>query len=107
MRKAPRLDQVLSTFKNWLHMPDPGIVEVCLAAIAANRIPGDPVWILLTGGASSGKTEVLNSLCALSNIRPVSTLTEAALLSGTGARERASDATGGLLRGIGPFGILV
>jgi hypothetical protein len=94
-------------FRQWLHLPDPGMVEIALATVAANRISGDPVWILLTGPPSSGKTETLNSLLGLPDMYSVSTLTEAALLSGTPVREQAADATGGLLREIDKFGILV
>ena len=103
--KSP-LDQLLLVFDKWLHLPDHGVVEITLATIAANRIEGDPVWLLLTGPPSSGKTEVLNTLRKLPDMYWASTLTEAALLSGTSSKEVADDATGGLLREIGPFGIL-
>ncbi len=65
------------------------------------------MWLLLTGASSSGKTEVLNSLLKIPKMYSAATLTEAALLSGTPQKERAEDATGGLLREIGEFGILV
>jgi len=105
--RAARLDPVLSIFRKWLYLPDPGMVEVALAAVAANHIKGDPVWLMLTGPPSSGKTETLISLLGLPNMHSVSTLTEAALLSGTSTKERAKDATGGLLLEIGEFGIVV
>jgi hypothetical protein len=105
--RTARLKHVLTVFRRWLYLPDPGMVEIALATVAANRIPGDPVWLLLTGPSSSGKTETLNSLLDLPNMHPVSTLTEAALLSGTPGDDRAKDATGGLLREIGEFGIIV
>jgi len=65
------------------------------------------VWLLLTGASSSGKTEVLNSLVNIPKTHAAATLTEAALLSGTPQKERAEDATGGLLREVDQFGILV
>lgn len=43
----------------------------------------------------------------LPQVRIVSSMTEAALLSGTASKERSKDAKGGLLREIGKFGILI
>ena len=105
--KPVGLKQVLAAFQQWLYLPDLGVVEVALATYAANCIPGDPVWLLLTGPSSSGKTEVLNAVLGLPYIREASTLAEAALLSGTPEQECASDAKGGLLCSIGANGILV
>ena len=102
-----RLNDALAVFRRWLHLPDPGVVEIALGTVAANRVPGDPVWLLLTGPSSSGKTEMLQSLMGLPDMYAASTLTEAALLSGTPAKECAQDATGGLLREIDAFGIIV
>jgi hypothetical protein len=53
------------------------------------------------------KTEILYACSSLLYVVPAATITEAALLSGTSARERAKNATGGLLRQIGDFGILL
>lgn len=99
--RSGRLARVNLAFKKLLFLPDPGMVEITLAAAAANLLPGEPVWLFLVGAPSCGKTEVLNSLLGLPRVFPVSTLTEAALLSGTKAKERADDATGGLLAEIG------
>ena len=100
------LADVLATFQRWLYLPDTDAVLAALAAVAANRLSGDPVWLLLIGPPGGGKTEILASLTGLPDVRPASVLTEAALLSGTPKRETADGAKGGLLREIGPFGIL-
>lgn len=103
---ARELGDVVATFRRWLHLPDPGGLYVALATVVANRLPGDPVWLLLVGASSSGKTEVLVSLAGLEEVEPAATLTEAALLSGVPRRDVASGASGGLLRKIGDYGIL-
>ncbi|MBM3744855.1 MAG: hypothetical protein FJW34_03540 [Acidobacteria bacterium] len=82
-------------------------MEVLLGAVAANRMDGDPLWLMFVGPPGSGKTEVLQSITGLPNVHPVGTLTEAALLSGTPGRERARDAKGGLLRVIGSTGLIL
>jgi len=75
--------------------------------VAANLLPGDPVWVVLVGPPGGGKSEALQSMTRLPNVVPAGTLTEPALLSGTSKRERARDARGGLLRVMGDFGIVV
>jgi len=87
---------------------DIGLVRVQLGTIAANLIPdADPVWLMEIGGSGWGKTENLQSASALPFIHVAATLTEAALLSGTPRKEKATDAKGGLLRQMGSFGMLI
>ncbi len=100
------LDDVLSAFRNWLHMPDAGALYVTLAAVVANRLPGDPLWLLLVAASSSGKTEILVSLNGLDEVVVAATMTEAALLSGSPKKEHAAGASGGLLKTVGDYGIL-
>lgn len=104
---AERLGDAVNVFQRWLHLPDPGALLAVLATVAANRIDGDPLWLLLVGAPGSGKTEVAASITALPDVHPAATLTEASLLSGTPKRERAHESCGGLLREIGDFGIIL
>jgi hypothetical protein len=106
-RKAERLAEVIQTFERWLHLPDPGAVQVVLAAIAGNRTDGDPLWLMVIGPPGCGKTEVLQSTAKLPGMYPTGVLTEAALLSGTAARDRDRGAKGGLLRQIGTHGTIL
>jgi len=77
------LADTVTTFRRWLHLPDPDSLYAVLGAVAANRLQGDPVWLLLVGGSSWGKSEILASTAGLADIHPAATITEAALLSGT------------------------
>ena len=101
------LNQAREHFQTWLHLPDTGSLDVVLGAIAANRLDGDPVWLLLVGPPGGGKSEILNAVSHLHDSPPTGTLTEAALLSGTPKKEQANDSKGGLLRAIGERGIIV
>lgn len=103
------LDACVAVFRRWLHMPDPRPLYLTLASVAANRMPGDPVWLMLVAPPSSGKTEMLVALSHLPDVRFASTLTgDQALLSGTPkARKEAAGGKGGLLRELGDNGILV
>lgn len=101
------LDRVIDTFREWLHLPDFGALLAMLAAVAANRLLGDPVWLLLIGPPGGGKSELLGALSGLPDVHPAATLTEASLLSGTPKRESGEGAHGGLLRVIGNHGLIV
>jgi hypothetical protein len=101
------LDTALGVFRKWLYLDDPAPVIATAAAVVANRAQGVPVWLLIVGPSSCGKTEVLSALFGLEPIVPASTITEAALLSGTPSKQRGKAATGGLMRQVGEFGILV
>ncbi|MHB1162478.1 MAG: hypothetical protein ACYC3V_19420 [Chloroflexota bacterium] len=105
---SPRsLSEVIAVHQKWLEMPDPGWLQIVLAAVVANRKSGDPVWVLGVAPPGYGKTETTNGIQALPDVYPVSTLTEAALLSGVPKKDRSRDAKGGLLREMGDFGILL
>jgi hypothetical protein len=104
------IEDVLATFRRWLHLPDPGVVEAACATVAANRVEAfDPSWTMLVGAAGSGKTETLNATSRLDGVHAVATLTEAGLLSGSPRKDRAKGATGGLLHeiGVGESGLIV
>lgn len=107
--KADRrtLVEVDATYRKWLVDVDLGALHAALGAVVANRADGDPVWLLLVAPPSAGKTEILLPLAQLPEVVMSGKLTAAALLSGTSTKERASDATGGLLRVIGDRGVLV
>ena len=68
---------------------------------------GDPLWLLVLGGPGNAKTETVQSLSGASAHVTSTIASEGALLSATPKRQRAKDATGGLLRKIGEHGLLV
>lgn len=97
------LADVDRTFQEALHMPDLGALHVVLATIAANRMNGEPVWLLLMGPPSSAKTETVETLADLPETYTLSTTTKAGLLSGSVAR----GGTGGVLVEAGSRFVLV
>jgi hypothetical protein len=102
------LADIHCAYRQWLGDDyDLGALNVVLCAAAAEKLSGDPPWVLVVGGSGAAKTETVASLTGAGAVT-VSTITgEAALLSGTPAKSRAKNATGGLLRKIGSSGLLV
>ena len=101
------LDRCLGVYREWLDLPNTDPVVAAIGGVAANLMPGDPLWLMLVGPPGSGKTEVIAPVGGLSYVHPAATVTEAALLSGTAQKERETGATGGLLRQVGEFGIIL
>ena len=105
---AMTMPQVEAAYARWLNDEDPVPTRVTHAVHVANvNLDGDPVWVVLVGGSGWGKTERIVPLSVMPEVVCVSTVTgEAALLSATPRRERAENATGGLLRRVGDLGVL-
>jgi len=102
------LEDAHAVFRRWLGTEyDMDALDAVLAAVAVERLDGDPVWLLVVSGSGNAKTETVASLAGIGAVL-VSTITsEGALLSATAKKERAEDATGGLLRKLGDRGVLV
>src|SRR5919197_1104163 len=99
---------VHNVFRKWLgNEYDLHIADAVCATGAAERLTGDPLWLLVISGPGAAKTETVQSLSGTGAHITSTIASEGALLSGTARKERRKDATGGLLRKIGDRGILV
>lgn len=104
------LERCEKTFRKWLgdevgYDIDP--MRLAIAAMAIERLDGDPLWVLVVTAAANTKTETIMPLAA-AGAYPLSTVTgDAAFLSATPIKERAKGATGGVLRKIGSRGTLI
>lgn len=102
------VSDVHATFARWLGDDyDLQALDIVLAAAAVERLDGDPVWLLLVSGSGNAKTETVGALAGAGAFVTSTITSEGALLSATAAKEKAKDATGGLLRKIGDRGLLV
>jgi hypothetical protein len=106
---AVTCEQAEAVYAKWLQDADLVPTRIVLAAYVANMfLDGDPVWVMLVGGSGRGKTERIIPVTGMPHVVMASAITgEAALLSASPKRERAKNATGGLLRQIGQRGVLV
>lgn len=102
------LAKVHGAFARWLGEDyDLDAIDAVLAAAAAERLTGEPFWLFVVGGSGGAKTETVQALAGAGALVTSTIASEAALLSGTAKKEKAKDATGGLLRRIGSSGLLV
>jgi hypothetical protein len=105
---AQLLEGVHQAYLRWFGKDyDLGALDCVLAAAAAEKLGGDPPWLLVISGSGAAKTETVMPLVGAGAVVVSTVNGEAALLSGTSTKDRAKDATGGLLRRIGPRGVLV
>jgi hypothetical protein len=101
------LEDVYGAFRKWLgHTYDIATLEAMLATCAAERLTGDPPWLMIISGPGNAKTETVQATSGI-GAHVISTIaSEGALLSATPRKSRSKAATGGLLRKIGDRGVL-
>jgi hypothetical protein len=73
---------VHEVFRRGLHLPDPAVVDVPIAATVANLGDVDPVFLMVVGAGSRGKTEAIDAQRDIPEVHALSTLTKATLFSG-------------------------
>ena len=97
-----------TVFQRWLGEDyDTDALNAVLAAAAVERLDGDPLWLLLISGSGNAKTETVQALDGIGATITSTIASQGALLSATAKKERAVDATGGLLRKLEPRGVMV
>ncbi|MBU6389579.1 hypothetical protein KGQ71_03615 [Patescibacteria group bacterium] len=83
-------DQLSQTINQWLLLEDQGLIKILVASLLVNRLPDDPVWLIIVAPPGSAKTELLRGLKDLDKIYFISDLTEQTLLSGDRQNKNAS-----------------
>jgi hypothetical protein len=59
LARRTTLEGAISVFQRWLSLHDPDYIDAVLATVAAHNLTGEPLWLMVVGGSSGGKTEVL------------------------------------------------
>jgi len=76
------IEKLEAEFRKVLLIEDRGLVSIVVAAVIANRMSLDPVWLLLVAPSSGGKTEMIQAISKLEFVFPISDLTVNTFASG-------------------------
>src|SRR3990167_8932278 len=97
-----KLSDLKQQMKEILYLEDTGVIDMTLAATIATRLQlGNPVWLIIIGVSSSGKSQIIRPLAGDKFIHRIDDLTENTLISGMNSKENS------LLLQIGPVGMLL
>ena len=102
------LSDLYNKIGEFFYTEDTGMIKVSLASIISTRLKlGNPIWCILIGPSSSGKSQILRPLALTDTkfIHRVDDLTENTLLSGAKVKKGEPDIS--LLNRIGSHGIMV
>ena len=80
------IEQVIKEYTDVFYLENTDLIPLVCAVAAQSVVAGDPVWLWLVGGSSSGKTEVINAIESVKFVKQISTLTENTFLSGAKAK---------------------
>lgn len=99
------LKELKEEIQQYQYMEDTSIIDASIASILANRLKlGDPVWFLIIGASSGGKSQILRPVAIGDNrfIHRIDDITENTFLSGAKTKEGEVS----LLKRIGSHGII-
>lgn len=107
-RPKSLVHMLASRVQEYLYFPTPDPLYVVLGTVAANMLQGVPVWVMLVGVPSSGRTVMLEALAKVPKMHIIGAIkSPSALLSGVAQKDKSKTATGGVLRQIGARGMMV
>src|SRR3990167_2939584 len=78
---TPR-DTIYDTFDRWVTIRDKTAIDVICSTVIANRLPGQPLYLILLAPSSAGKSILIDSLRELKDVHPLSKLSDKTLFSG-------------------------
>jgi len=77
-----KFQEVEKVYNKYLYLEEPDYLKIVFATVLANRLDTVPVWLMVIGNSSTGKSEILSSLESSPEILSVSLFTQNSLLSG-------------------------
>ena len=79
-----KLKDIKAEFSKYIVLKDAWALDMVMATLVGNSIleHGDPLWTMIIGPSSGGKTTLIAPACSLSNVHFIDDLTEKTLLSG-------------------------
>jgi len=80
------LTELETTVKKYMLLADDGVIRLICATIIGNKLPIPPLWVIIVGSSSGGKSMLLNSLNQVPGVVPLDDLTPNTFLSGMKGR---------------------
>ena len=77
-----KLEDVIKAYTDVFYIENTDVIPLICSVIVSNKMAGDPVWLMIVGGSSSGKTEIINAISTVEFVRELSMITTNTLLSG-------------------------
>lgn len=102
------LIELKQEIEKYQYLEDTNIIDVSISSIIATRLKiGDPIWLVIIGASSGGKSQILRPLSLTDEkfMHRVDDLTENTFLSGMNTGKGNGDPS--LLNRIGPLGMIV
>lgn len=87
-KNREHLDTLKQKFKEWLYFEDEGIIYTLAATKLSHQLPGDPLWLMIIGPSSGGKSELLKAF-KQEGERSIDDLTDSTFV--TGYKNKAVD----------------
>ena len=81
-KKDATLKNVYDTFSKYLHITDFDRLDVILATVLSNELPGTPIWMFITGESGDWKTTAVKGLKGWKNVKTLDKITPKTLASG-------------------------
>lgn len=75
------LEQIKKKYKEIFYIEDDMILDIICAVTIATKLKCDPIWLLIIGGSSSGKSELIGTLGKVPFVHQISSMTENTFLS--------------------------
>lgn len=80
--KPTALAEAKAVIQKWLYFKDETIVDVALAVMMSNYHKADPLWVVIVGPPSSGKTEILRAFDRHEDTYFIDNITPATFVTG-------------------------
>ena len=93
------LDDVYKTFKEWMYIEDTDPIDLVLATALSSQKKGTPVWMILVGASSGGKSQFIRALSDIPNSMLQDDITPNTLASGARIKGKKVEDLGMKLEG--------
>jgi hypothetical protein len=98
------IKEIKDYYKTVFYMEDDFIIDLAIAVTIGIYTSGEPIWLMIVGGSSSGKSEIIQMLGDVNFVYPISNMTENTFLSGMRSVDGKETS---LLKRIGKKGVIV